>query len=241
MTTRDLLTECFEDLGIIAAGEVLSATDAANGLKKLTRLLDNWNAERRAVYATRLTSYTIVPSTQPSTIGPTGATFTATQRPVSIDGANLVLNDVTPSIRMPINIRDDDWYRALTVPGLTSTVPTDLYYSAEWPLGQIYLWPVPTVAYGLELQMRIVLADLALDDDVSLPPGYLDAVTLTLGEMLAPSYGLAVDPSKAAAARGRIMSNNDDTPLLVTQDSGMPSNRSGSVIPTYYYRTGQDR
>jgi hypothetical protein len=56
-------------------------------------------------------------------------------------------------------------------------------------------------------------------------------VTLTLGEMLAPSYPPAVaDTAGAAKARGRIFANNDVQPRLVTD---APSGRGGwSIINT---------
>jgi hypothetical protein len=121
-------------------------------------------------------------------------------------------------------MRGSQWWASLTVPELTISIPSDLHYEPDWPNGSIYLYPVPDTAYGLELMTRVVLADLDLDDDVSLPPGYRDAVTLTLGEMIAPTYPPAqADSFAASKARARIFANNDETPRLATRDSGMPS------------------
>lgn len=223
-TTRDLLTETYQDLTILSPGETLSDTDAAFGLLKLVRLFDNWNAERAGVYANRLVTYTLVPSLNPHTIGPNSATFTVTQRPVSIEWANIVIS----AVRYPLNIRGSQWWASLTLPTLTVDIPSDLHYEPDWPNGNLYLYPVPASAYGLELMTRIVLADLALDDTVSLPPGYRDAVILTLGEMVALTYPPAVpSPQAAAKARARIYANNDETPPLATRDSGMPNQRGG--------------
>jgi len=240
VSVRTLITETFRDLGVTSVGEVLTPEMADDGLSKLTRLFDDWNAEMAAVYANRLITYTLVPSLQPHTIGPTASspTFTVTSRPVSIDGANLVLNDVSPAVHRPINIRDAEWWRLLVIPTLSTSIPTDLYYNAEWPLGELFLWPVPTTAYGLELQYRIVLDEVDLDDTLTLPPGYRNAITLTLGEYLAPSYSPAEpQPLAAARARARVWANNDVTPRLITADAGMP--RSGDdKRTTFNYRTG---
>jgi hypothetical protein len=112
--------------------------------------------------------------------------------------------------------------------GLTSW-PSDFWYSADWPLGKLYLYPVPDTDYGLQLWTRVVLAELDLDDTLSLPPGYRDAITLTLGEMLAPTYPPAVaQPVEAAKARARIFANNDPSPALATADSGIPRGGRGS-------------
>lgn len=238
-TVRNCLQETFEDLTILSPNDSLSSTDAQNGLRKLTRLIDNWNAVRVAVYADRFTTYTLVPSLQPHTIGPAASspTFTVTQRPVSIESANLVLTSVSPAVYQGITIRTAEWWGQLTVPTLSTSIPTDLYYAPDWPLGQIYLWPVPDTAYGLELQTRIVLDDLELDDTLTMPPGYRDALILTLGEMLAPGYPIAVpQPVAAAEARARIFANNDVTPSLSTHDSGMPGHGAGGQY--FSWRTG---
>jgi hypothetical protein len=227
-TTRDLLTETYQDLTILSVGESLSAEQSAFGLLKLVRLFDNWNAERAGVYANRIATHTLTPSLNPHTIGPSTATFTVTQRPVSIDAASLVQTGGSLDVNVPMRIRNAQWYAALTVPDVSTDIPSDLWYNPTWPNGELYLYPVPAAAYGIQLLTRIVLADLALDDDVSLPPGYRDAVILTLGEMIALTYPPAVpSPEAAALARARIFANNDVIPDLVTRDSGTPTQRGG--------------
>ena len=215
-TCRDLLTETFRDISVLSAGAPLEDPEASDGLSKLVRLFDNWNAEKAGVYASRLTPYTLVPSLQPHTIGPAASTptFTVTQRPVTIDAANLVINDIHYPLRVH---RDPEWFASLTIPGLSTSMPTDLWYSPEWPLGRLYLYPIPDTAYALQLLTRIVLADLGFDDVVSLPPGYRDAIIRTMGEMLAPSYPPAVADAQAAAeSRARIFANNDVPAPLAT-------------------------
>jgi len=241
VTVRDLITETFQDLTVLAASESMDAGMAANGLSKLLRVLDDLNAERAGVYANRFQTYTLTPALQPHTIGVTGNSPTwtvTTARPVSIDGANLVLTDVTPNVYRPLNLRSAEWWRGLPIPTLSTSIPTDLYYNPEWPNGQLYFWPVPDTAWGMQLWMRIVLADVGLDDTFTMPQGYRSAITLTLGEYLAPTYPSAIPQAEAAAkARARIFANNDETPALTTQDSGMPR-QSTKNRTTFNYRTG---
>lgn len=238
-TTRDLLTETFQDLTILASGEPLSDDDANLGLNKLTRLLDNWNAERAGVYANRETTYTLTPNLNPHTIGPTGATWTTPQRPVSIDFASLVLPGGSLSVYRTLNIRDSKWWAGLTVPALATSIPTDLHYEPTWPNGSLYFYPVPNVAYSMQLLTRIVLADLALSDTLSLPPGYRDAIILTLGEMIALTYPPATpSPEAAAKSRARIFANNDETPSLATTDSGIPRQGGNGGGAWFDYRSG---
>jgi hypothetical protein len=234
VTTRVLITEAFRDITVLSPGQPLDDPEASDGLSKLTRLFDNWNAERAGVYASRPTTYTLTADLNPHTIGPAASspTFTVAQRPVSIDAANLISGD----IHYPLNIRNEEWYASLPMPSL-ATWPSDLWYSADWPLGRLYLYPVPDDDYGLQLWTRIVLADLGLDDAVNLPPGYRDAVTRTLGEMLAPGYPPAkADAVEAAKSRARIFANNDVQPTLATADAGVPRRGGAGWSILNFYR-----
>ena len=238
-TIRDICADALMEIGALAQGEAISDGDATFVLGKLNRLLDNWNAERQAVYAEQYATYTLVPGTSPHTIGPAASspTWTAAQRPVSIDS---VLLNLGGDVYTPIRLRDAQWYDAQLTPAITSDIPTDCYYNPAWPLGQLYFWPVPSTAYDVELQTRVVLANVTLPQTFTLPPGYQDAVTLTLAESLVPAFGRPgnADLSAAAAkARARIFANNVQTPRLRTQDAGMPV--SGGPRPYFNWLTGE--
>lgn len=229
-TIRQVISDSFLEGGIQAAGEVLSADDAAWGLNVFRRILNEWNADRLTVYASAFLTYTLVPNLSPHTIGPTGATFTATIRPVSIDGANLIL---PTDINTPIRIVDAMWWLGQSTPTIETTVPTDLYYQPDWPTGSLYFWPVPEIAYDVQLMARVLLDDAVdLADTFSLPPGYQNALTLTLTEALLASYGVPQPPTgltaRASKARARIFANNDVTPRLITQDAGMPGRNTAN-------------
>lgn len=234
----DLVTDAYLELNIYGANEVLSAEDLTFGLRKLNRILDNWNAQREAVYAASFNSYTLTPNLTPHTIGPSG-TFAVSQRPVSIIAANLLLTSQTPTARVPIDLHDADWWSAVPVPGLASSIPTDLYYQPDWPNGSLFFYPVPSSAYGVELLTRTLLAAVVASTLISLPPGYRDALTLTLTEAIAPAYpNSTISPStvlNAREARARIFANNVPVPKLRTMDSGMPGGGGGF----YNYRTGR--
>jgi hypothetical protein len=212
------------ELGVQDPGETTSAADQAGAIDVLNRMLDGWNADRQTVYATAKSNFTLTPDLNPHTIGPTGGTFTtATNRPVSIDGANLVL---TGGERLPIAIRDTAWYMSTRLPALGSNIPTDLYYEPNFSsgLGNLFFWPVPDTAYTVDLWMRVVLSQVTSASSVDLPPGYLDAITLTLAEKLAPSYRSAVTPDLARLAwqaRERVFSTHHETPRIATADSGL--------------------
>lgn len=243
MTIREVCQTALLETGVLAAGETMGPDAAQIVLGKLRRVFNNWNADRRAVYATAFVTNTLTPSLSPHTIGPTAATWTVTQRPVSVDGAALILSGGT-ACNIPITIRDSVWWNAQPNPTLTSDVPTDLYYQPDWPNGQLYFWPVPTAADQVQLMVRVLLDDAVdLNDTFSLPPGYEDAITRTLEESICEDGSYGVPDSilvriRAAAklAKSRIFSNNEQPTRIQTCDAGMVA--SSGTRPTYNYLIG---
>jgi hypothetical protein len=244
VAVRDLLTDAAREVGIVAQGETLSAPDTSFTLGRLNQILDSWNAIREAVYDETFETFTFIANQQDYTIGPDSADFTVTSRPVSLEGANVILDTVSPSVRNPITLRDYQWWMNLTVRSVSTSFPTDLYYSPGWPNGTLHFWPTPTTPYGLELVIRLVLtAPVTINTTLSLPVGYERALMLTVAEDLVSGFGVPESKvprlnTKARKAREVIFRNNAFTPRLTTQDAGMPSqdrNRS-----SFNYRTGLD-
>jgi hypothetical protein len=225
VTVQALCEQAASPLNVALAGEALSANDAAVILGKLNRLFDHWNTTRQAIYRSVVTSYTLTPALQPHTIGPSGATFTVTERPISIDAATLVVS----GSRMTIGIGDLAWWHSVSLPTLTSAIPTGLYYDPTYPNGSIYLWPVPTDAAVIELQTRHQFSLVALNDTVTFPQGYYGAIVDTLTEDIAEDFGRTAPERVTARARqerASIFAANDPTHHLVTADSGMPGHSS---------------
>lgn len=243
-TIQTICSDALLELGVLAQGETMSA-DVGDFMRlKLQRILNLWNAKRVTVYATVFQQFTLVPNTAPHTIGPTGATFTVTQRPVSIEAIGLGLNTSNPPVFLPLNVRDADWWQAQAVPALTSDVPTDFFYNPTWPNGQINFWPIPTAAYLVQLQIRTLFDDtLTLNQTFDLPPGYQEAITLTLAEQSARSFGKPMSPElkdAASMARAIVFANNDPTPRLSTLDSGMEG-PGGGMRPSFNWLIGSDQ
>lgn len=245
-TIQDLCLNALREIGVAGAEETSAASGDANfALSKLNRLFDAWAAQRKYVYAVKFTTFTIVPNTAPLTIGPTGANFTMSPRPVKIVSAGLVLAGSSPIVSTSLKLHHGPagaaWWARQTVPTITG-VPTDLYYSPGWPNGSLYLWPVPTEAHGLSLETwNQVSAAVALADTFSFPPGYEDAITQTLAEsMWAAFHGSEAVPAHvtlaAAKARSVIASPNLDPPQMNLRSRSLEGGRNSG---TFNYSTGE--
>jgi hypothetical protein len=167
-------------------------------------------------------------------------------RPTTIADANIILNNVSPTVRSYLRIRDKDWWMANSVRQTTTTLPTDLYYDPKFPNGEINLWPLQTFAYGLELEVWGSLSDLASPfSQFWMPPGYKNAVIYNLAVSLIPSYGKGslnmqrlMDLADGSLAK--IKSLNLYHPRITTADAGIPTGRragsffnwlNGQVVP----------
>lgn len=217
-----LCEQAAQELNVLLPGETLSANDGTALLRKLNQLFGEWNTRKQAIYRSVKTTYTLTPSLNPHTFGPSGATFTVSQRPVALDAVNLILSGGSST---PIELHDVTWYRDLPMPSITSTIPTDGYYDPSHPNGSLYLYPVPTSAYDIEVWAPMVFETVALSDTVTFPQGYEGAIIDTLAEDAAELLGREPGQKLMERARRRraaIFALNDPTPSLMTIDGGMP-------------------
>lgn len=246
ISVTDFIRLALMEIRVARAGNVINPNDNADALLILNEYLDRLNATERALYDTTQTTFTLTSGLQPHTIGVTANSPTLTvsvARPARILSANIVLSG---NIRAPqggltlINRQQWDAIAAGAAAGqsvtITSSIPLYLFYDAGWPNGSIYLWPVPT-ANKLELRFETLLANLALTDTFTLPPGYQQALRLTLAELLAPAFGQTVSPETRRAAleaRQAVWGNNDLIPDAVP-DGGVPL---GGFRGGWNYKTG---
>lgn len=240
-TYADMVKQALAQIGSYAQGQVVSAADMQFSIITLNRIIDSWNAKRRTIYSKDFTTYTLIPNHQPHTIGPSGD-FVVSSRPIKILNANIVLSGTSPTVNSPLNIRDADWWAANLVQGLTSGLPTDLYYNPAFANGQLNLWPISTVAHGIQLETLFILTQVTQLTIVNLPPGYDDALTLTLAEHLSEPFSKALTPGLiklAREARATIVVPNLAAPRISTWDSGMPKDQRNT--PYFNWLTGSPR
>lgn len=236
VTGTTLCTDALRAINIGDAFNAPSDEDLALALGWLNRMIDRWNADRLNIYYMADDSYAWTTSKQSYTIGPTLADFTAV-RPAKIERANLIVVSTDPDYRKPLEVIDVSDYSEITVPAQSGSEPDRIYYKATYPNGTIYPWPYPendadVLLNKLELFTWAQLSALAaLSASIYLPPGYEDAITLSLAEKLCIPFEKAVPQAlarEASKARGIIKSLNANPAKLKTRDSGIPTAASWS-------------
>lgn len=237
---QDLIRSALLESGIVAPEDKLTAQDAAWGLEKLQRLIDQWNARRELIFSTSFTLYTLLANHGPHTIGP-GGDFNVPIRPVTVVSASFLINSGSNPVEEPMQMRDDQWWAANPLKTLTSAICTDLYYDAAAPLGNLNFYPICTVGAPVRLETWSSLAQaVSQTAKLGFVQGYWEAIVLDLGMALCSSYNRTA-PQEMRERWNRAMriieGNNNKPPTITTGGSGMPGSRANGK-PDYNFLTG---
>lgn len=189
-TVSDICRGALQALGVVGAGDTPSAEDSSIALELLNGLLDQWAAERLAIYFSTRTEVTIVASDGSYTVGSGGDVNIV--RPVYLDEVRLLNNNVTPSIETPLTWLDDQAYRAWPMKTQTNTYPIAWWYNPTFTSsrGTLELLPIPTGS-GLEFVVyspTAIARYAAITDTFSLPPGYERMLRMNLAMELAAPF-----------------------------------------------------
>lgn len=205
LTGNQWVQASFRLLNVFQPGQPVPSVHAAVALEMGNDMLSEWSQRQIFIPVIARQSFAMTAGkggpSNPYTIGPSGADFTA-PRPSnqnSITAANLVLTSTTPNVRVPLGIYTDDAYDANPIPDLSNTQPTGLYYNPTYAnnLGSIFLWPVPSVNYNLlELFTQQSVAEFAdLTTTYYLPESAPQAMKYNLADRLQAPYGRELSQS----------------------------------------------
>lgn len=200
-TVRDVATRALRLLGVLAAGEVPDAGQATIALETLNDWLDQGKADRPRIYTVARDTATLTASQASFTVGSGGNVNIA--RPVFLDRVAYVDNSVSPALEIPLGrLLTDDEYAAIPNKALTSTRPQAAYYRPDFPLGVLIPWPISTGASLLWAIYHPVAVDefSAINDVVTLPPGYRLMFITKLAIMMAPIFSRQVSRELARMA-----------------------------------------
>ena len=219
-TVLDVIKRALRLLGVSATGETPDSVEVQDAFRQLNWMLDSWSNEK--VMAPCMNDL-IFPTTaykNEYTIGSfPGADF-ITPRPLKIERAFFRRNaDSSFPLDVPVSIIDNITYQGIVMKAVQCSWPLYLnYVMTPMPTGKIKLWPVPTMdgAIGLVAWSMVSQFD-TVQDQVNLPPGYLDAMAYNLAVEIAPEFGQEAPVTvqrKAMVMKRTIAITNTEVPVL---------------------------
>lgn len=227
-TANDIINRAMRIAGILGESEIATAAQAADGLTSLNDMLASWQIKRGLIFHTKEISFSLIADQSTYTIG-SGGDFNTT-RPDYIEYAYIQKS----GIDYPVEIVTLESFKGITSKTVDSDLPDHLYYETAFPLGKLHIYPTPSEANTLYLNVwNVVQSFSALTDAVSLPPGYERAIKYNLAAEIAPEYGVSITPEAAKIARDSKMNiiRRNARPVVARMDAGIV--RSGDRYNIY--------
>lgn len=192
-TANDLILLSLKESGVLGVGQTPQAEDANDALRLLNAMMGQWQRRRWLVYhlidvvktGTGALSYSVGP----------GGDFDAA-RPDKIEAAYFrnVTQPAPNNVDYPLApIWSREEYNQIALKSLAS-FPQVYFYDSAWPMGFVFVWPVPSAQYEIHISIKDTLQTFSsLTTEINLPPEYEEALHYNLAVRLRPLYQLSPD------------------------------------------------
>lgn len=201
-TANTLILSALKIAGVLGEGQIASDETIRDGLLALNSMLAVWSKQRWLVYV--LNTYTIQSSNkQFYTVGP-GGDFSIPVRPNRIDSCYFRQNlgESPFAVDYPltcIEARED--YNGIRTK-LLNSFPEYYFYESDWPLGNLYIWPIPPTIYQIFISVMQPLGNYVnLTDSMALPPEYQEPVMYNLAVRYCAMFSRPLTPEAKALAK----------------------------------------
>jgi hypothetical protein len=224
-TFKDVIIKAATTAGVFRASKdrpalTLTEFNFNNALNDINGILYQWNRKRWMVWDLNDFSTQTISGQTSYTIGNGGNINVP--RPAQIKAAYVRLLTYPSSnsgyCDFPLKVTESyEDYAKISFKKLQS-FPTTLFYQAGYPLGTLYLWPVPIQLFELHVVLtNSVSIPVNLNDSVQMPPEYQDALYWNTAMRISSSYGIPVPPDvyrQAMSSLQTIRKNNTAIPKL---------------------------
>jgi len=222
-TGQQIVSNALLSLGLLDAGGSPSASESTDLLQELNTQVDAWGTDELLIPSITKTQFALTANQASYTYG-TGGNFNAA-RPVRVDQAVFVATVGAGTTRKPLRIvgSTEMFAHADSAAAATSAEQVYFDYANAAGLMKAYFYPVPScpTASFAEFETWTPIAAFALATNVTLPPGYQDALQQSLAFRCLSRYGSAVSQATAQvvadlakSAKARIMKLNQENRVL---------------------------
>lgn len=196
LTSRQIISEALENIGVTSIGDTPAAEDAAKAMSVLNQLIKTWGTQGLLLQKTE-GSVTLVDDT---------ASYASS--PVSLARRILSVRRRTSGLDTPLEPLSYEEYQDL--PNKTQNAqPTSYFFDPQRATRTLYVWPVPDATIAASTTLKItyqrVIEDVdALDNDPDFPQEWMEALVYGLAARLIVPYRMMVtDPAGANEIKER--------------------------------------
>jgi hypothetical protein len=191
-TGLQVITDALKLIGVVAGHEIPTSAEQQDALSRLNELIDSWGTHAQTMYVPRRVLVPLVVGVQTYSVGEGGDVDLPA--PMALDAASYLTTASVPT-EVYLDLSTDQAYVGQPMKTLTGAPPQAVSYTRGAPLGELWVWPVPSVATTLVLYWREPVQQFPdLTTPVDLLPGYAKALRTNLALELAPEFGRVVDP-----------------------------------------------
>ncbi len=190
MIVSTLIKSSLRKAGVLSSGESPETAREAEALEALQIMLRSWAQKQILVFASTKESFNLI-STQSLYTWGTGGNI-STMRPHKILGAFVRDSGGTD---YPVEIISEGRYRDISTKA-TAGRPEYLFYHSLYPLGNIYVYPVPQLSEEMWIMSMKPFLETssfsAVTDTISFPENYQEPLVYNLALRIAPEYGVSM-------------------------------------------------
>lgn len=206
-TASEIITRAMIKIGVISPGESIPYSKGNQMLQELNDMLERWSLQKLLLKYAVEESFNLSVGVGSYTYG-TGGLFNSAP-PIDILSGSYIRDG---SEDYPVEVKPINVYRGVGDKS-NQGKPNFIAFSPEYPLGKVYVWPVPDAAYGLHLRVTKQLISFAtLATSVNLPTGYRGAIVANLAIEICPNFDRSPsDALVSSAGEGiRVIKNNNN-------------------------------
>jgi hypothetical protein len=203
-TAYKIIDSAWRLLNSVDDTEELSPSQAELGLASLNDMLEVWRIDGLLTWAKVGNTFAAVSGKASYSVGPGGEMSMV--RPVAVRAVTTRLGTLDYPLQ---EISFQEWEQ-IRYKSIGSSIPRYYAYQPTDPLGELYIYPVPTGTDSITLITDVSIPAYSLYDVVILPPGYMEAIKFNLSIRFAGYDNKPVSPdvqriaAEAVAALKRI-------------------------------------
>lgn len=219
-TGQSIIEDALLDIGVGSPNQSVPQSVLNHGLRSLNRMWSSWSAELGPVYATTTDTHSWPSGSISQTIGSGGDINTV--RPIEITS----IQTQKDSLDYTLNRVSYEQFQTTVLKTISTDYPDVFAYLKGYPLGTIYMFPVPASTLTVTINSKKALTAFTMAGTIALPDGYEEAILKNLAIELAPAHGKSVRQEtvlRAKQSKDAIVEINTSTEMMeMWPDSMIP-------------------